>query len=70
MNTKVHLLITGGRVACQEVPYSAYATRNPMLVTCLKCERTHMYDAAVKVYANRKSHRKARVFQKGLFDNE
>ena len=70
MKSKVHLLVTGAKVACQQVPYNSFATRNPMLVTCLKCERTHMYDAAVKVYANRKGHRKSTVFQKGLFDNE
>lgn len=70
MNTKVHLLVTGGRVACQSVPYNSYAVRNPLLVTCAKCERTHMYAAAKKNYASRKSNRKASVYQKELFENE
>lgn len=67
---KVHLLITGGRVACQQVPYHSFATLDPTIVTCVRCLKTRLYDAAVKNYANRKGHRKSAVFQKGLFDNE
>lgn len=70
MNIKVHLLVTGGRVACQQVPYHSYAVLNPTLVTCKRCLSTRMYDTAVKSYANRRGHRKSTMIQKGLFDNE
>jgi hypothetical protein len=70
MESKVHLLVTGAKVACQQVPYHSFATLDPTLVTCARCARTRMYGIAFKCHANRKGHRKSTVFQKGLFDNE